>query len=196
MLTMDLLRHGALEGGIKYRGQVDDPLTSAGRMDMDRVWSMVAGDVDTIVTSPLSRCAEPASAWAKEVGIECIIEPRVAEIHYGKWEGKTIPEIQAEYPGLLERWRKNPEGMRPPGGESPEEHRARLNNWWQEVCESHQNRHLLLVTHSGSMRMLLAHTLSAPIASTRNLSMPYGCWSRISYQNSSSQLLFHNREPR
>ena len=180
----------------KYRGQVDDPLTSTGRATMDRVWSQIAGDVDIIVTSPLCRCAEPATTWAKEAGVECIIEPRVAEIHYGEWEGKTIPEIQSEYPDLLERWRKNPAGMRPPGGESPEEHRARLDNWWQEVCETHQNRHLLLVTHSGSMRMLLARALSAPIASTRNLSMPYSCWSRISYQNSSAQLLFHNRDPR
>jgi len=55
MLTVDLLRHGALEGGIKYRGTVDDPLTFEGRQAMDQVWQQLAKDMDYIITSPLSR---------------------------------------------------------------------------------------------------------------------------------------------
>lgn len=194
MLTVNILRHGALEGGVKYRGRVDDPLTATGRSNMDRVWTHLQTEVDTIITSPLMRCAEPAKAWAAAADIECIIEPRVAEIHYGEWEGKTIPQLQAEYPDMLAQWRNNPEGMRPPGGESPEELRVRLHELWSEICQSHDGKQLLLVTHSGSMRMLIAHALNAPIATTRHLAMPYCCWSRISHNNGTSQLEFHNRE--
>ena len=193
MLTMDILRHGALEGGIKYRGQVDDPLTADGRLSMEKVWSQIGDDIDLIVTSPLRRCAEPAKSWADAAGIHCTIESRVSEIHYGEWEGKTMAEIQAAYPGLLEQWRNDPTGMRPPAGESPEEHRARLDAWWQEICAEYDGQHLLLVTHSGSMRMLLAAMLHAPIASSRHFAMPYSCWSRITHEQGDSQLLFHNR---
>jgi len=191
---MDILRHGALEGGVKYRGSVDDPLTADGRHNMDLVWQQIAKDIDLIITSPLTRCAQPAQAWAKAAHITAVVDPRVTEIHYGEWEGKSIPQIQTEYPGLPEKWRENPEGRRPPGGESPEEHLARLKDWWLETCNKHDGKHLLLITHSGSMRMLIAHMLDAPIASTRHMAMPYSCWSRISHNKGDSQLLFHNRE--
>lgn len=195
MLTADLLRHGALEGGVKYRGTVDDPLTDAGRDAMDAVWSRVAGEVDLIVASPRSRCAGPAREWAGQQGIECIIEPRIAEMHYGDWEGKTAEQIRAEYPGMLEAWRRDPTGMRPPGGESPEELRARLDEWWGEAVRQYDGRHLLVVAHSGSLRMLIALALAAPIATTRQLEMPYGCWSRIASSHGRSWLEFHHQLP-
>ncbi len=182
MLTIDLLRHGALEGGIKYRGAVDDPLTPAGRQAMDQVWQSLAADVDYIITSPLNRCAAPARTWAAASGIDCIIEPRLAEIAYGAWEGKSIAAIQQEYPGMLERWRADPTGMRPPGGESPEELRARLTDWWAEAYEEFDDAHILVVAHSGSLRMLIALLRDKPIAYTRSIDMPYACLHRINYQ--------------
>ncbi|GAV21089.1 alpha-ribazole phosphatase [Mariprofundus micogutta] len=195
MLTMDLLRHGALQGGVKYRGHVDDPLTLEGRSRMDKAWAEIKGNINLIISSPLSRCAEPALDWARQSDIECIIEPRVREMYYGDWEGKTIPEIQQQYPGILEQWRSNPEGMRPPGGESPEELRQRIAEWWTETCIEYDERQILLVSHSGALRMLIAHILAAPIASTRHLEMPYACRSRLSYHNGKNSLLFHNSNP-
>jgi len=193
MLTVDLLRHGALEGGIKYRGRTDDPLTAQGRADMDAVWQQLAAVVEVIVTSPLSRCAEPATDWAEQAGIPCIIEPRLAEMHYGAWEGKTIEEIRAAFPGMLDQWRRDPTGMRAPGGESPEELRDRLQTWLIEIRKTCQGKHLLIVSHSGSLRMLIALALNAPIASTRHLDMPYACWSRLSCSNHGTNLAFHHR---
>jgi len=192
MLTLDLLRHGALEGGIKYRGHVDDPLTPEGREQMENVWRELHQEIDLIITSPLTRCAEPASAWARGADIECIVEPRVSEMFYGEWEGKTISQIKRSHPGLLEQWRNDPTGMRPPGGESPEELRERITAWWDEACIKHNNRHVLLLAHSGSLRMLITHILAAPIAATRHLEMPYACWSRISHKEGDNILLFHN----
>jgi len=183
MLTIDLLRHGALEGGIKYRGTVDDPLTPEGRQAMDQVWQRLAKNVDYIITSPLNRCAIPARAWASKAEIDCIIEPRLAEINYGAWEGKTINTIQQEYPGILERWRTDPTGMRPPGGESPEELRERLSAWWSEASAKFDGSHLLLVAHSGSLRMLIALLLDQPIAYTRQIEMPYACLHRVIHKS-------------
>jgi len=179
MLIIDLLRHGALEGGIKYRGRVDDPLTMEGRLAMDRVWTKLTGDVDYIITSPLRRCASPAESWAEQANIACIIEPRLAEMDYGAWEGKTIATIQKEYPGMLERWRADPTGMKPPGGESPEALRMRLSQWWNEVRVQYKGSHILVVAHSGSLRMLMALMQGKSIAYTRKIDMPYACWKRI-----------------
>lgn len=192
MITVDLLRHGELEGGVKYRGQVDDPLTEAGRMDMDLVWQQLTGDIDLIISSPMSRCLGPATGWAASVGIECLTDSRIAEMHYGEWEGFTSKEIMARYPGLLEQWRADPESVSVPGGESIHQLRDRIADFWSDICEKHDGKRLLVVAHSGSLRMLIAHVLSAPIISTRHMQMPYACWSRAMHDHGSSQLLFHH----
>lgn len=194
MLTVDLLRHGALAGGIKYRGQTDDPLTIQGRADMDAVWQKVAGDVDLIITSPLSRCAEPATAWAKQARIPCIIEPRIAEMHYGEWEGKSSDAISSAFPGMLEQWRRDPTGMRAPGGESVDELRQRVHAWLMEIMLTYRSKHLLVVAHSGSLRMLITLALHAPVIATRHLEMPYACWSRLHCDAQGiTKLAFHHR---
>lgn len=193
MARMDLLRHGELEGGVRYRGRVDDPLTDAGRRSMDAVWEHLRHEVDTIIASPLARCAGPARAWAEAAGIECILDERIAELHYGDWEGLSADEIRQGWPGMLERWRADPSGMRPPNGESPEELRARIEDFLRQWMACDAGRKLLVVAHSGSLRMLLAAALGAPIAATRRFAMPYACWSRLSLAGGQPLLEFHQR---
>jgi alpha-ribazole phosphatase/probable phosphoglycerate mutase len=194
MITVDLLRHGALEGGVKYRGSMEEALTPEGRQVMDAVWQQLRRDCDLIISSPRSRCARPARDWAAEAGIECIIESRIAEMAYGDWEGLTKAEIEQRFPGQLGPWRQDPTGKRPPNGESPEELKARIGEWWDEVCSRYDGRHLLVVGHSGSLRMLLAHVMDAPIAATRRVGMPYACWSRIVVNGDEQVVEFMNRE--
>lgn len=191
-MRVDLLRHGSLEGGVKYRGRVDDALTAEGRAAMETVWMRLAGDVDRIVASPLSRCAEPARAWARRAGVPLSIEPRVAEMRYGAWEGLTADEIRSRFPGMLEQWRANPEGMQIPGAETVEDLSVRIVAFWAGLRAEHAGERILLVAHSGSLRMLIAHVMGAPIATTRRLAMPYACWSRIAVRQGQASLLFHN----
>jgi len=197
LITVDLLRHGELEGGIKYRGQTDDPLTAKGRDDMDAVWSQVKHEVDLIISSPLSRCREPAEAWAEARGIEYIIDDRIAEMFYGDWEGMTPEEIHKQWPGVLEQYRRDPESVAVPGGESIHAFRDRIADFWSALLSQYGGKHLLVVAHSGSLRMLIAHTLDEPIAFTRTIEMPYACWSRVESigdpGGKTAGLTFHNR---
>jgi alpha-ribazole phosphatase/probable phosphoglycerate mutase len=191
-MRVDLLRHGALEGGVKYRGTIDDPLTAEGRTAMEAVWAELAGDVERIVASPLSRCAGPARDWAARAGIPLVIDPRLAEMRYGVWEGLTADDIRARFPGELERWRANPEGMHIPGAETVEELRARVASFWSDLSSEGEGGRMLVVAHSGSLRMLIAHVLGAPVATTRRLAMPYACWSRLAVRQGQASLVFHN----
>lgn len=196
MLTVvDLLRHGELAGGIKYRGQTDDPLTIKGRADMDAVWAHLRGKVEVIVTSPLGRCREPAQNWAKDAGIPCLIEDRMREMHYGDWEGLTREQIEQRFPGMLAQWRTNPEGMHIPGAESLEAFSDRVLDGIEHIFRTCAGRHVLLVAHSGSLRMLLMHVLGGPMATARRFTMPYAGWSRIQHDGRLPYLEFLNREP-
>jgi len=195
MLTIDLLRHGALEGGTRYRGQCDDRLTTEGRHSMDQVWSRIADQVEMIVCSPLQRCRLPAGEWAKTHNISLQVDARLEELHYGEWEGKTMTEISSTHQEMLQQWRRDPSGMTPPGGEAMDNFYQRLGNFWQQLCCEHEGKHLLLVGHSGVNRTLLAIALQTSLATSRKMQMPYACWSRVQCVDDDVLLAFHNRQP-
>ncbi|HKL78506.1 MAG TPA: histidine phosphatase family protein, partial [Gammaproteobacteria bacterium] len=97
---IDLLRHGEPEGGKKYRGQTDDPLTGNGWQQM---WQ-ATGPVrpwTRIVTSPLRRCAAFAESLAAEAGTPLAWDRRLMEVDYGHWAGRTLAEVRAEDPDTL-----------------------------------------------------------------------------------------------
>ena len=60
---IDMLRHGEPDGGQKFRGAIDDPLSALGWVQM----RAAAGDYrdwEAIVSSPLCRCAAFAAELA------------------------------------------------------------------------------------------------------------------------------------
>jgi len=215
--TIDLLRHGELEGGIRYRGNTEAALTMAGRMAMDAVWRKLDGDIGAIVTSPLSRCRQPAESWAAAAGIDCRIEPNIREMEYGVWEGLSKEQIEVRFPGMLSRWRENPAGMQIPEAEAIEDFAQRVIEGWQAIVDESAGKHVLVVAHSGSLRVILAHVLGAPLyvrlprsdglamtdrvevghcersAAIRQFAMPYASWSRVIFNGNNPRLEYLNR---
>jgi len=190
---VDLLRHGALIGGVRYRGSIEAELSDAGRAAMDTVWNQLADSLDGIVTSPLSRCREPACEWAEKAGIPCVVHDDLREMHYGAWEGLSAEEIEVQFPGMLLRWRENPVGMRIPGAETIEDFAVRVTCAWQRILDESEGKHLLLIAHSGTLRVILTHVLGAPLSATRSFSMPYAAWHRVRLQEGKMVLAFLNR---
>jgi len=191
--VVDLLRHGELEGGIRYRGSIEAALTPSGRNRMDALWRMLEQDVQAIVTSPLTRCRQPAEAWAARAGIPVYIEPRIREMEYGAWEGLDQAQIEAHFPGMLAKWRANPVGMRIPEAEAFDAFARRVLAGWRDILQKHQGRHVLVVAHSGSLRVIVTQVLNAPLSAVRRLAMPYGCWSRVRDVDGRIRLEFFNR---
>jgi len=188
--SIDLLRHGELVGGVRYRGTIEADLTAKGRADMDAVWARLDGQVELIVTSPLSRCRLAAEQWAEHSGLDCEVVADFREMHYGAWEGLSADQIEQRFPGELARWRENPVGMQIPGAESIETFAHRVTHAWDAMLRDHAGRHVLLVAHSGSLRVILTHVLGAPLSATRRVAMPYAAWSRVRH-NECGSLLTH-----
>jgi len=195
MTTVDLLRHGELVGGIKYRGNIEEELTDVGRAQMDNAWRQLAGKVEVIIASPLSRCRKPAQAWAAEVGIPCVVEDRFCEMNYGEWEGLSKQEIEKQFPGELAKWRDNPVGRQIPGAERIEAFAERVIEGWRDVLKIHAGKHVMLVAHSGSLRIILAETLNASLPTTRQFAMPFASWSRVIDDGGKPFLEYLNRLP-
>lgn len=191
--TIDLLRHGELSGGVRYRGTTEAELTPAGRAAMDAVWAELVGSVDVILSSPLGRCHGPAEAWSAQSGAPCEIVDDFREMHYGEWEGLTPDEIEHRFPGMLSRWRKNPAGMSIPGAEKLERFAARVVAAWEKAMITHAGRRILIVGHSGTCRVILAHVIGAPLSATRRFMVPYSFWSRIQKSECGYLITYLNR---
>ena len=174
---IDLLRHGEPEGGSRFRGTVDDPLSAAG-------WAQLAAATadqqwDRIVCSPLRRCREFAQAVAAERGLECRVEPDFREISFGLWEGLTAPQVLAEYGAALTQFWQDPVAFPPPQGEPIAAFNERVDAAWQRLLADTQGRRVLLVAHGGVIAMVLRGVLGMPLSHAWRVRLGYAGRARL-----------------
>ena len=155
---IDVIRHGEPVGGRKYRGQIDDPLSAKGWAQMHAA----VGDYaawQQIVSSPLLRCAEFAQQLAQKHNIPLLFEPRLKEVGFGDWEGKTSAEITASDPSLVFNFKRDPIAFRLANAEPIADFYQRVSVVWDELVLQFAGQHVLIVAHAGVIRMLLVHVL-------------------------------------
>ncbi|MBF0296177.1 MAG: alpha-ribazole phosphatase family protein [Magnetococcales bacterium] len=177
-VLLDLLRHGAPEGGVKYRGSLDDPLAPEG---WEAMWATVRHHPpwDRILTSPLRRCAEFAQELGKRIDRPVTVDPRLREMSFGRWEGRTAAEILAADGDLLPRFWRNPLENPPPGGDDLREVRQRLLQLWNELPANPEGERILVVAHGGVIRVLLSFVLMTPLEHLSRITVPYAALARI-----------------
>ncbi|ROR32054.1 histidine phosphatase family protein [Inmirania thermothiophila] len=174
-MEVDLLRHGACEGGPILRGGGrDDPLSP-------EVWRQMeaalrgAGPWRRILTSPLRRCSEFAWRLARRTGTRLETVAELAEMGFGRWEGRTTREL-ADEPGYLQRL-VDPAAATPPEGESWEAFRARVCAGWEAVLAG--TGPVLVVTHGGVIRLILGLVLGMPDEALLRIEVPPACRTRL-----------------
>jgi alpha-ribazole phosphatase len=175
---VDLLRHGEPQGGRRFRGQSDDPLSELGWRQM---WEAVgdAAPWQHIVSSPLRRCSAFARKLAAQRRLTCSLEPGFKEIRFGVWEGFTPEEIQQREGENYRRYRDDPEGYMPPGAETMAEFVARVGQTWESLIGAQQGRHVLLVCHAGVIRAVLGRVLGITPKNLFRIQIDYAALSRL-----------------
>jgi alpha-ribazole phosphatase len=191
--TLDLMRHGEPVGGRMYRGGIDHPLSERGWQQM-RSATAAPEPWDYIVSSPLARCRDFAGELAERLGLACSVDPRLQEVGFGVWEGKTGDQLRAEDPRQLSRFDHDPVGNRPHGAEPLDAFLQRVGSCIDDLLAQQPGRHGLLVCHAGVMRAAVAHTLGAPLPAMYRLAVDNAALSRV--QQTAERpltLVFHNR---
>ena len=152
MSLLALIRHGATDWNAERRlqGRADRPLSAAGR-EAVRLWRMPALlEAAAWVTSPLERARATAALLGRQ---DCIVEERLIEMDWGRWEGRLRAELLVEAGAAIDR---HPLGrdFRPPDGETPREVAVRLRPFVAEIARA--GRAVAAVTHRGVIRALYA----------------------------------------
>ncbi|MDD2725344.1 MAG: alpha-ribazole phosphatase [Methylovulum sp.] len=109
-----------------------------------------------VFCSPLSRCLQLAGCLSDNVQQD----GRLLEINFGDWENTPFDAIDAE---ALRHWTDNFVHIAPPNGESFTDLYQRAGDFWQDVLRQDAQQ-VLVVTHAGIIRALLAQVLALPLA--------------------------------
>jgi alpha-ribazole phosphatase len=150
------VRHAPVDAaGICY-GQYDVPT----RIDAREAASIARaslGDahVDVVYASPWARSGDVAKVIAEALRVPLVVDPRIAEIAMGEWEGRAFAEIEKNDAVRFARWMSHWETESPPGGETVAAFRARVDAFVEEA-RAHASSTRLLVTHAGVVRAIRA----------------------------------------
>ncbi|MBF0444584.1 MAG: histidine phosphatase family protein [Magnetococcales bacterium] len=179
--TIDFLRHGEPQGGSKYRGTLDDPLSAQGWEQMQKTVDDYPASWQKIVTSPLKRCSQFAIKTGETLSLPVVIEQDFREMNFGLWEGKTRQELLDDelYSEHVQNFWRNPMDHTPPEGEAIKDVHDRIVKAWQTMLNSSKGEHILLIAHSGVIRVTIGMLLGIPLQNLSRLLIPFAALSRV-----------------
>ncbi|MBO8126213.1 MAG: histidine phosphatase family protein [Firmicutes bacterium] len=163
-----LVRHGETDWnrGARIQGQQDIPLNELGRRQAEAVAGYLKAlrfGYDCIYCSDLARARETAEIIAAQWGVEVVPRRDLRERNFGKLEGTTFQEARETYADLFRAYAEDPINTRFPDGESTWDLAARAKGFLEYLRAEHSNEAVMVVTHGGFIRTLLALVLGLPL---------------------------------
>ncbi len=179
-----LVRHGETEWNSTHRfcGHSDIPLSPTGRAQARWLaYQLRKKPISVVYSSDLRRTHETAQIIAGQQARPVPIQRSGAwrEIAFGAWEGLTYDEIVARYPTQLGFF-SDPEQHAPPEGETLDALARRVQTALQDLLESRAKKgDIVLVSHSGPLRILLCGMLHIPLTHYWQLRLDTGSLSLL-----------------
>jgi broad specificity phosphatase PhoE len=162
MVQIDLIRHAITRWNLEKRlqGRHDTHLSKKGRSDAGK-WADRLGRIhyDAIFSSPMIRARQTADILSEKLKIPVQIEPDLHEQDFGQWEGQRLSQLRRAHPGQLEAEESKGWAFCPPDGESRKAVLERLLEVLEKICKQYCSGHLLMVTHSSAIKVLVYHLL-------------------------------------
>ncbi|HET9167784.1 MAG TPA: bifunctional RNase H/acid phosphatase [Actinospica sp.] len=182
-----LLRHGVTPLTVEKRfaGIGDPELTAQGQDQAQRAarrfkTDVRFGPVDAVLASPLRRTTATAEAVARAVGLEVLPEPGFRELDFGRLEGLSFAEADAQFPKELAAFLASPD-VPPPGGETLRSVAARVAAARDRVLDSHHRKTVLIATHVTPIKTLVCDALGAPLSAVNRMELSPASLTVIDY---------------
>ena len=167
-MRLILARHGETDYNRqwRYQGRTDPELNRVGRKQAGGLRRRLAQEpIDLIYTSGLRRAAETVGTIARGRGVRVVPCQSLVEIDFGRFEGMTYDEIAKSYPG----WQPGGSSFAEYGGESLEQLARRIETFADELRRDNpEDAGVLIVAHSGPLRVLLCLLLGIDIGKWRS----------------------------
>ncbi|MFH0784400.1 MAG: histidine phosphatase family protein [Pseudomonadota bacterium] len=188
MTTVYLIRHGKIPQVAPrcFIGQQDLPLTDQGRRQITRLAEYLATKaIDRVVTSPLLRCRQSTDILCGRLqNMNAEVNANLREISLGTWEGQSVAQVRARFPGDYESRGQDPLHFRPSQGESFVDLLDRVWPTFQAIAATSSGKRVAIVTHAGVIRVLLFRILAMIPNEFFHLKLDYGCLTVLDHDGS------------
>ena len=161
MIRLYLIRHGETEWNLtgRWQGHTDIPLNAIG-IEQARILADRLRDegqrFTAIYSSDLARAWQTAEAIGNALKLAPRPDPAFREIDIGWWGGLTRAEIEARDGDALLRLDAE-EDLPRGGGETMRDLYLRASAAMERLAAAHAGETLIIVTHGGTVRVLLGH---------------------------------------
>jgi broad specificity phosphatase PhoE len=195
MLELYMARHGQTDFSREHRfcGRIDPPLNEiGGRMAGALADAYGALLWDGIYVSPRRRAIDTASPLAARMSTSPELDEGLGEIAYGEWEGLLPEEARAKWPEQFALWSESMADRAPPGGETAFDVAARAAKVLDRVRRAHPDGRVLLVSHKGTLRILICALLGIDVRLFRErIDLPVGSVTRFQIGPTGALLTTH-----
>ena len=176
MLRLFLLRHGQTElsRANVFCGRRLDPALTLEGMEMAEAFAEAYRTTPwrAIYSSPLERARATAAPLAAALGLAVQQRDELAELDYGRWDGRSAEEVARDHHVEYERWTADPAWNPPTGGEMAVALAQRMTRVIEEIDLAHDDGNVLVVSHKASIRVALCALLGVDVGRFR---YRFGC---------------------
>ncbi|WP_299678521.1 alpha-ribazole phosphatase [uncultured Dokdonia sp.] len=171
-----LVRHTTpnIAKGICY-GQSDIALADSYPEEFKIILDTIPKGAYHIISSPLQRCSAFAKWYAELVEVAytspITYDDRLLELNFGDWELMPWNDIPQKD---ITPWMNDFVNVRVPNGESYIDLTTRVYSFFEELIQSAQTKPIIIVTHAGPIRSLLAKFLEVPLEKSFGIKIAYG----------------------
>ena len=166
-----LIRHGRTDQNRRavLLGRADPSLDETGRDQAAALAIAVPTMLDgrspvAVVTSPLLRTFETATAIAEALELPVETDTRLIEMDYGEWDETPLVDLAPE---VWAQWRRDPD-FRAPGGESLADVQARVSECAADLLERAGDGAVIAVSHVSPIKAAVVWALGGePILAWR-----------------------------
>jgi broad specificity phosphatase PhoE/ribonuclease HI len=181
--TTLLLRHGqtALSVDKRFSGVGDPSLTDIGLAQAAAAAARLRHSAAiAVVSSPLERALQTASAVASALGVEVDVDEGFRETDFGDWEGYTFAEVRDRWPAEMNAWLAST-AVAPPYGESFDATATRVRQARDRLLSRYGGQTVVLVSHVTPIKTLLRMALEAPPSALYRMHLDLACLSEVQW---------------
>jgi broad specificity phosphatase PhoE len=197
--TILFLRHGATDfpEDRYYCDAIEDPPLNSIGLKQAATWTdrLKTKLIAAAYVSPSRRTQETARLATQGLTLSSKTLEGLRERSFGIWDGLTTDEIKNKYPSEWSGWKNDLLHYAPSGGESLVDFSKRVDQTVQGILSRHSGQTLLVVTHVGPIRMIVAAALGIPLENVKRLVVGSCSTTQIEYTESWPNLVSFSLRP-
>lgn len=195
-MKLTLVRHTSLDiaPSICY-GQSDIAVSANFDVERQQVQKKLAAfEFDAIYASPLQRCHKLARALCADASLgfahdDIQLDERLKELHFGDWEMSPWDAIPRE---PFDVWANDYANLAPPNGETFSQLHNRSKSFVEDVGSHSHGKNILVVTHGGFIRALVAEVLQMPLKRLFRITIDHASVTQLEFKGEVPKVLFMN----